>query len=95
MTGARKLVVEVISAKDLMPKDGHGSSNAYCVVRALFFGLVGACETFTGLEKGNQVRVKMWMILIGFIGCVRSFALEFRHLLCRSMSPSVFGGNCD
>lgn len=32
MTGARKLVVEVISAKDLMPKDGHGSSNAYCVL---------------------------------------------------------------
>lgn len=30
---ARKMVVEVISARGLMPKDGQGSSNAYCVVR--------------------------------------------------------------
>jgi hypothetical protein len=29
---ARNLVVEVISARDLMPKDGQGSANAYCVV---------------------------------------------------------------
>jgi hypothetical protein len=28
----RKLVVEVLAAKALMPKDGEGSSNAYCVV---------------------------------------------------------------
>jgi hypothetical protein len=33
MTGMpRKLVVEVLAAKALMPKDGEGSSNAYCVV---------------------------------------------------------------
>ena len=32
MAGGRKLMVEVISARDLMPKDGQGSSNAYCVV---------------------------------------------------------------
>ncbi|CAK9210321.1 unnamed protein product [Sphagnum troendelagicum] len=29
---ARNLVVEVISARDLMPKDGQGSANAYCVL---------------------------------------------------------------
>jgi len=29
---ARKLVVEVLAAKGLMPKDGEGSCNAYCVV---------------------------------------------------------------
>lgn len=33
MSGGRKLVVEITSARDLMPKDGQGSSNAYCVVR--------------------------------------------------------------
>jgi hypothetical protein len=32
MAGERKLVVEVTSARGLMPKDGEGSSNAYCVV---------------------------------------------------------------
>jgi hypothetical protein len=32
MMPQRKLVVEVISARDLMPKDGQGSSNSYCVV---------------------------------------------------------------
>lgn len=40
MAGARKLIVEVTSAKDLMPKDGQGSSNAYCVVRLLDPGLL-------------------------------------------------------
>lgn len=29
----RKLIVEVVAAKALMPKDGQGSTNAYCVVR--------------------------------------------------------------
>lgn len=29
---ARKLIVEVVAAKALMPKDGQGSTNAYCVV---------------------------------------------------------------
>lgn len=33
MAGGRKLVVEVLAAKGLMPKDGQGSANAYCVVR--------------------------------------------------------------
>jgi hypothetical protein len=32
MAGERKLVVEVTSARGLMPKGGEGSSNAYCVV---------------------------------------------------------------
>jgi len=32
MAGERKLVVEVTSARGLMPKDGEGSSNAYCVL---------------------------------------------------------------
>lgn len=31
----RKLIVEVVAAKALMPKDGQGSTNAYCVVRNL------------------------------------------------------------
>ena len=31
--GDRRLVVEVVAAKGLMPKDGQGSCNAYCVVR--------------------------------------------------------------
>ncbi len=35
---ARKMVVEVISARGLMPKDGQGSSNAYCVVRVQTWG---------------------------------------------------------
>jgi hypothetical protein len=35
MAGGRKLAVEVVGAKGLMPKDGQGSANAYCVVRAL------------------------------------------------------------
>lgn len=29
---ARKLIVEVVAAKALMPKDGQGSTNAYCVL---------------------------------------------------------------
>jgi hypothetical protein len=33
----RKLIVEITSARALMPKDGEGSSNAYCVVRSSFF----------------------------------------------------------
>ncbi|XP_024398723.1 FT-interacting protein 3 isoform X1 [Physcomitrium patens] len=32
MAGGRKLMVEVIAAKGLMPKDGEGSANAYCVL---------------------------------------------------------------
>lgn len=37
MAGARKLVVEVVAAKGLMPKDGQGSTNAYCVVGCTSF----------------------------------------------------------
>jgi hypothetical protein len=33
---ARKLLVEVVAAKALMPKDGQGSTNAYCVVSLIF-----------------------------------------------------------
>jgi hypothetical protein len=40
MAGSRKLMLEVISARDLMPKDGQGSSNAYCVVRVTGSGVV-------------------------------------------------------
>ena len=36
---ARKLVVEVVAAKALMPKDGQGSTNAYCVVSSSFKSL--------------------------------------------------------
>jgi hypothetical protein len=36
-SGERKLIVEITSARALMPKDGEGSSNAYCVVRSSFF----------------------------------------------------------
>lgn len=32
MAGGRKLAVEVVGAKGLMPKDGQGSANAYCVL---------------------------------------------------------------
>lgn len=42
MAGMRKLIVEVISAKGLMPKDGTGSANAYCVVCSL--GRFVCCE---------------------------------------------------
>jgi Ca2+-dependent lipid-binding protein len=31
-SGERKLIVEITSARALMPKDGEGSSNAYCVL---------------------------------------------------------------
>jgi hypothetical protein len=34
MGAARKMVVEVTSARGLMPKDGQGSANPYCVVSA-------------------------------------------------------------
>jgi hypothetical protein len=34
MGAARKIVVEVTSARGLMPKDGQGSANPYCVVSA-------------------------------------------------------------
>lgn len=45
MAGGRKLLVEVISARDLMPKDGQGSSNAYCVVRVAGSAVVvGVCR---------------------------------------------------
>lgn len=33
MAAARRLIVEVVAAKGLMPKDGLGTANAYCVVR--------------------------------------------------------------
>lgn len=35
MAGVRRLMVEVVAAKGLMPKDGQGSANAYCVVRGV------------------------------------------------------------
>lgn len=35
MAGGRRIVVEVVGAKGLMPKNGQGSANAYCVVRTL------------------------------------------------------------
>lgn len=35
MAGVRRVVVEVVAAKGLMPKDGQGSANAYCVVRSV------------------------------------------------------------
>lgn len=53
MIGVWKFVVEVILVKDFMFKDGYGLLNVYCVVCVLFFGLVGVCEIFIGLEKGN------------------------------------------
>lgn len=44
MAGGRKLMVEVIAAKGLMPKDGEGSANAYCVVRHLVLYLGHSIE---------------------------------------------------
>jgi len=35
MAGGRRLFVDVVGAKGLMPKDGQGSANAYCVVREI------------------------------------------------------------
>lgn len=32
MAGGRRLFVEIVGAKGLMPKDGQGSANAYCVL---------------------------------------------------------------
>ncbi|CAK9266232.1 unnamed protein product [Sphagnum jensenii] len=43
---ARKLVVEVLAAKGLMPKDGEGSCNAYCVL------------DYDGQRKRTKVKVK-------------------------------------
>ncbi|CAK9238618.1 unnamed protein product [Sphagnum troendelagicum] len=43
---ARKMVVEVISARGLMPKDGQGSSNAYCVL------------DYDGQRKRTKVKTK-------------------------------------
>ncbi|CAK9202097.1 unnamed protein product [Sphagnum jensenii] len=42
----RKLVVEVLAAKALMPKDGEGSSNAYCVL------------DYDGQRKRTKVKTK-------------------------------------
>ncbi|XP_024367662.1 FT-interacting protein 3 [Physcomitrium patens] len=46
MAGGRKLVVEVLAAKGLMPKDGQGSANAYCVL------------DFHGQRKRTRVKPK-------------------------------------
>jgi len=35
MAAVRRLMVEVVAAKELMPKDGQGTANAYCVVSNL------------------------------------------------------------
>jgi hypothetical protein len=45
-SGERKLIVEITSARALMPKDGEGSSNAYCVVRSSFFVSVVVAHVF-------------------------------------------------
>ncbi|EFJ38226.1 hypothetical protein SELMODRAFT_403140 [Selaginella moellendorffii] len=42
----KKVVVEILSAHNLMPKDGHGSANAYCIVE------------FDGQRQATKVKTK-------------------------------------
>ncbi len=81
---ARKMVVEVISARGLMPKDGQGSSNAYCVVRvqtrgAHFIWLSGLfalaphllqSRTCFGFSSFGVSRLRSihWRISFSFVG---------------------------
>ena len=79
MAGGRKLMVEVISARDLMPKDGQGSSNAYCVVRvAGSAGFVAGYSVFSALSSAGEF--VMWRIVAVFRGfSVREW---FRFSIC-------------
>ncbi len=60
---ARKLLVEVLAAKGLMPKDGEGSCNAYCVVW-ISLSLSLSLLSFVVASKS---------VLMSFLGCLSWF----------------------
>jgi hypothetical protein len=69
MAGARKLVVEVVAAKGLMPKDGQGSTNAYCVVGCtsfLFIEFLGSRSSgLRGMQFYCRKYSRLWRFLVG------------------------------
>ena len=80
MAGARKLVVEVVAAKGLMPKDGQGSTNAYCVVGCTsFFSFVKISRFRSSGLRGMQYDCRKYSRLWGFFCWVDISSMEKAH----------------
>lgn len=47
MAKNQKLVVEVVDARNLLPKDGHGTSSPYVTILTMGLALVGRPRAFT------------------------------------------------
>lgn len=85
MAGGRKLMVEVTSARDLMPKDGQGSSNAYCVVCVSRSSSFGFCEL---ASRVFETISSEWLLQwkrgeLGHLGVeIRKFGSSFWQCFC-------------